>query len=147
MIEVCHLQLEPIAALVPDINETYQRIAHRGDLVTAVEVFHTPWTWDRQGLSYSKVAEVDSDDEGVAFEKTNHIDCAWETNPGVRPLSGCRRRSTSVGDILVRDGVERLVSRDGTFTELPRAALPLGLIRTDADGGVADDETPDRPRG
>lgn len=53
--------------------------------------------WPEQ---YRLVAEVDADELGVAFERTNTIDRAWWENEGVRTLVG-PARSTSVGDVAV----------------------------------------------
>jgi len=49
---------------------------------------------------YSHVATVDCEGLDHAFEKTNHIDHDWTTNPEVVELKKSRNRSTSVGDIL-----------------------------------------------
>lgn len=53
-------------------------------------------------VGYIHVANVDTNDLEVAFELTNTIDRAWWSNPGVQAkVSPCR--STSVGDIMVKD--------------------------------------------
>lgn len=62
---------------------------------------------------YQTVAIVEADDLGGAFTVSNTIDRPWIENDGVvhhfaeEMPYGCRRRSTSVGDIIVflaRDG-------------------------------------------
>lgn len=65
---------------------------------------------------YVHVADVDSDDLDVAFEKTNHIDRSWMENEGVT-AHGTRQRSTSVGDVLEVNGKLYAVSGVG-FTAL-----------------------------
>lgn len=55
------------------------------------------------------VASVNNDDLNQAYQLTNHIDSNWEENEGVIALK-TQNRSTSVGDILVReiDGVREV---------------------------------------
>jgi len=73
-----------------------------------IAVYHhaqfTKYQYDRQEWrapnQLTKVAEVETDDEDVAYEFTNHIDSSWLKNMGVKPLVE-EARSTSVGDILV----------------------------------------------
>ena len=58
------------------------------------------------GTKYTHVADVETDDLEVAFERTNSIDNGWWENKGVAPTfpeRGCR--STSVGDLAVLNGV------------------------------------------
>lgn len=58
------------------------------------------------GTKYAHVADVDTDDLEVAFEKTNSIDAAWWTNKGVsKTFPGKGARSTSVGDLAILNGV------------------------------------------
>lgn len=52
---------------------------------------------------YDYVARVDTDDLDEAYRLTNHISSNWVENKGVVPYdNGNPKRSTSVGDILVR---------------------------------------------
>jgi len=53
---------------------------------------------------YNVVARVETGDLGTVFEKTNHIDHEWWDNDGVERI-GPPTRSTSVGDVVVLDGV------------------------------------------
>lgn len=62
-----------------------------------------------------KVAEVATDDLDEAFRLTNHIDSNWCRNKGVTCL--VPGRSTSVGDVMEKDGVRYLVASMG-FTKL-----------------------------
>lgn len=65
--------------------------------------FPAPARWPDD---YKLVAEVDTDDKDVAFEKTNHTDHDWTSNPGVTPITDGvtnvfhQHRSTSVGDVM-----------------------------------------------
>jgi len=61
---------------------------------------------------YTFVATVNTDDMEVAFERTNTIDCPWWKNEGLLALTPCCR-STSVGDVMVKDGVAYLVQVSG----------------------------------
>jgi len=83
---------------------------------------------------YEKVAEFDGDDlEFVWMATQNGVrTTSWFTEPldGVRPLNEANptkpRRSTMIGDIVVRDGIMHVVDMMG-FTEigpLPAAVLP-----------------------
>ena len=79
---------------------------------------------------YHLVAVVDSDDLEDGFRYTNHIETDWAKQPAniVTPLPG-EHRSTSVGDIIVRDGGTYIVAGCG-FTllgEIPKPR-PLGRI-------------------
>lgn len=65
----------------------------------------------KQGI-YSKVAEVQSNDLEVAFELTNHIDSSWQENKGVTSFAE-RARSTSVGDLCIKDDEVFVVSAIG----------------------------------
>lgn len=51
---------------------------------------------------YELVAYVETNDREKAFELTNHIDCEWWKNEGVKCLK--KTRSTSVGDVLEMQG-------------------------------------------
>lgn len=52
---------------------------------------------------YHLVARVPGDDLDHAYERTNSISCAWFRNEGVEVVK--ETRSTSVGDVVVLDGV------------------------------------------
>ena len=58
-----------------------------------------------------KVAEVDTDNLDVAYEKTNHIDSLWFSNKEVIVFK--KSRSTSVGDFLEKDGELYIVEMVG----------------------------------
>lgn len=70
---------------------------------------------------YLLVAILDTNDPNLAFEKTNHIDDDWRNNPEVlknwAELDGMNR-STSVGDLIVVDGVVNEVAPIG-FKKFP----------------------------
>lgn len=63
---------------------------------------------------YELVATVMSDDLEDAFRYTNHIETAWHRHPAacVAPMPG-DHRSTSVGDIVVRNGATYVVAPVG----------------------------------
>jgi hypothetical protein len=56
----------------------------------------------------------------VAFQRTNHIDAGWHEAPGIECLV-TRPRSTSVGDVVVVDGLASLCMSAG-WTTLPTEA-------------------------
>lgn len=66
---------------------------------------------------YHKVAEVKTDDLEVAFEKTNHIDKAWQENTEVTSFTE-KARSTSVGDVCIKGEEVFVVSSIG-FEKIP----------------------------
>lgn len=67
---------------------------------------------------YSLVAEVNTDDFGVAFRLTNLRHHPWHENDGVTPkFEGLGCRSTSVGDIFEMDGKKFLIRPVG-FLEI-----------------------------
>ncbi len=71
-----------------------------------------PWPED-----YIEVAKVETDDRGVAWRLTNHIESAWTENEGVTPsaegvLHG-QHRSSMVGDIFDVDGTLYVVAWSG----------------------------------
>lgn len=70
----------------------------------------------KKGL-YQKVADVFTDNLDVAFEKTNHIDKSWQENEEVNAVVS-KARSTSVGDLMVRDEEVFVVSSIG-FEKMP----------------------------
>lgn len=68
-----------------------------------IKVFHKPAKG--MGGDFIHVATVQTDSMGVAFEKTNTIDCRWQENEGVEVTeAGRQARSTSVGDVFELDG-------------------------------------------
>lgn len=58
---------------------------------------------------YESVAIIPTDDLDEAYRLTNHIDDDWTKNPDVTYVNVGPARSSSVGDILVRDGAYYLV--------------------------------------
>jgi len=79
---------------------------------------------------YTLVAVVDSDDLEDGFRFTNHIEHDWSKQPAaiVTPLPGSHR-STSVGDLIVRDQATYIVKPCG-FTllgEEPKRAKPADI--------------------
>jgi hypothetical protein len=71
----------------------------------------------KKGL-FECVAHVDTDDLNKAYELTNNIEAEWPTNAECR-TSLVHARSTSVGDLLKKDGKFYLVDVAG-FVELTR---------------------------
>ena len=66
----------------------------------------TPFTPE----NYELVAALEQGDDlyedlDRCFQKTNHIDSPWWENSGVKHLAERECRSTSVGDVVFRDGV------------------------------------------
>lgn len=59
-----------------------------------------------------KVAIVDTGDLAEAFNSTNHIDSCWMENFGVQAEPG-EHRSTSVGDVLEKNGIRYVVESTG----------------------------------
>lgn len=74
------------------------------------------WQDMYQGIGYQLVAEVDTDKLDQAFYLTNSIDDYWGLNEGVAEFN-TNHRSTSVGDIMERDGKWYVVAPFG-FNEL-----------------------------
>lgn len=107
MIEVFHLKW--IGAGLSKAENDLQAKAIIGGDVEAVEELAS------QGR-YEKVAEVASSDWEEAFELTNTIDSYWGENERVSDLVG-QCRSTSVGDVMLMNGVARVVASCG-FEEL-----------------------------
>lgn len=59
-----------------------------------------------------KVADVDTDNLDIAFTLTNNIDIPWTENKKVIPA--CENlRSTSMGDVLIKEGIAYLVLDTG----------------------------------
>lgn len=105
--------------------------------VNTVTVWHAKKpTWDEETSppwkpeNYTLVAIIDPvagepvslDD---AYMLTNHIDCHWWENKGVT-LVGEKTRSTSVGDVIFRNGKAHMVARFG-FDEIQKPEALLGL--------------------
>jgi hypothetical protein len=63
------------------------------------------------------VATVDTESLDIAYELTNNIDGSWTENENVRSFIGCVARSSSIGDILEKDGKKYIVARVG-FIEI-----------------------------
>ena len=78
---------------------------------------------------YHLVAVVDSGDLEDGFRFTNHIETDWAKQPAeiVTALPG-DHRSTSVGDIIVRDGSTYIVAGCG-FTLLGEVPKPRPVAR------------------
>jgi hypothetical protein len=80
---------------------------------------------------YQCVALVVTDDLDFAYEVTNHIDRAWNDpelaiGRGVIPASPDRQRSTSVGDILVKDNEYFVVASFGFKSLMDQPQLRNG---------------------
>ena len=72
---------------------------------------------------YIEVAMVDTDELEAAYVATNHIDEAWQHNENVTALrTGQAERSTSIGDVLVRDNVAFRVGSCAVYQELGHVA-------------------------
>lgn len=97
MIQVFH-------AVVGD--RTYKSI---NDAATALSI----WKHEVSGVWYEHVANVDTDDMGKVFELTNNIDKPWTENTGVTVIGDKRKRSTSVGDVVLGDDGLHLCARFG----------------------------------
>ena len=80
---------------------------------------------------YHLVATVDSDDLEDGFRYTNHIEADWSKFPAsiVTALPG-EHRSTSVGDLIVRDQSTYIVAPMG-FTLLGEEVKPKPLARVE----------------
>ena len=110
MIQVYHYSFdarEPNDMLMPIMWSISQ-----GDLETIKEV----WDNNVPEIAYLPVAFVDTESLDMAFTLTNHIDESWTKNVRVDPLL-TKVRSTSIGDILVKDNKKYVVGMVG-FDEL-----------------------------
>jgi len=58
---------------------------------------------------FEKVAEVDTNSLEDVYHFTNHIDTAWWENPRVTLVK--ESRSTSVGDVAIKDNGVRFICR------------------------------------
>ena len=124
MIQVFHCKVSRAGQLNPGVVDMHARIAFRVDRQAFAEIFSDEAKWRELGLSFELVAEVEGEDLERAFSATNHIDRDWSDNPDVEVKTTNPRRSTSVGDLVVRDGTTFVVDKYG-FSEIPRAA-PAG---------------------
>ena len=68
------------------------------------------------------VALVATDDLETAFRQTNHIDWDWFDNTDVKTIK--QSRSTSVGDVMIKDGLVYVVASCG-FVHLSTLTLSL----------------------
>lgn len=85
------------------------------------DVEATKQAWAERG--YTKVAEVQSDDLETAFRWTNNVDTSWSREPAPivtvtaeLPIYQGQRyglRSSSMGDVFVRDGKAYYVAMIG----------------------------------
>ena len=141
MIQVFHCKVTGDGQCQADVVDMHARIAFRVDREALAEILNDEARWRARGLSFDLVAEVEGDDLDRAFAATNHIDRDWSENPDVKVMTANQRRSTSVGDLVVREGVTFVVDRMG-FTELPRLAAA-----EPAAGPEAEPEGAMRPRG
>ena len=64
---------------------------------------------------YSLVAKVNTNILYDAFLLTQHADDTWWHNEEIRMQTTIEERSTYLGDLLIRDGVEYLITLDGNF--------------------------------
>ena len=121
MMQVFHLKVARAGQLNPSVVDMHARIAFRVDREALAEIFSDEAKWRDLGLSFELVAQVEGDDLERAYSMTNHVDRDWSENPDVQVMTGERRRSTSVGDLVMRDGVTFVVDKFG-FSEVQRTA-------------------------
>ena len=119
MMQVFHLKVARAGQLNPGVVDMHARIAFRVDREALAGIFGDEAKWRELGLSFELVAEVEGDDLERAFSATNHIDRDWSENPDVEVKTAASRRSTSVGDLVVRDGASFVVDKFG-FSEIQR---------------------------
>jgi len=122
--QVFHLKVARAGQLNPAVVDMHARIAFRVDRQALTEIFSDEARWRGLGLSFELVAEVEGDDLERAFSATNHIDSDWSENADVQVMTAERCRSTSVGDLVLRDGSTFVVDKFG-FSELPPACRPM----------------------
>ncbi len=71
--------------------------------------------WGRLGMfpdEFAEVAQLEADSLNAAFAASQNLEDSWLKNPTVvSNREGCR--STSVGDVIVEDGIAYLVERVG----------------------------------
>lgn len=119
MMQVFHLKVSRAGQVSPAVVDMHTRLAFRVDRDALAEIFSEEAKWRELGLSFDLVAEVQGDDLERAFSATNHIDRDWSENPGVAVKTTASCRSTSVGDLVVRDGTTFIVGKFG-FSEIQR---------------------------
>ncbi|OUM04474.1 hypothetical protein [Variovorax sp. JS1663] len=119
MMQVFHCKVSRAGQLNPGVVDMHARIAFRVERQALAEIFSEEAKWRDLGLSFELVAEVEGDDLERAFSATNHIDRDWSDNPDVEVKTTNPRRSTSVGDLVVRDGTTFIVDKFG-FSEIQR---------------------------
>jgi hypothetical protein len=103
MITVFHL----IAANNDDLRDRmyYEKDAEKKEAMCRL-------LWSRG--HYDSVAQIDSDNLRDAFYLTNHIDEDWMESRDPRlTVMGSNHRSSSVCDVMVKDGVYYYVDRVG----------------------------------
>jgi hypothetical protein len=125
MLQVFHCKVSRAGQMNLAVVEMHSRIAFRVDREALAEVLGDEAKWRERGLSFDLVAEVEGDELERAFSATNHVDRDWADNQDVEVKTTSPRRSTSVGDLVVRDGVMFVVDKFG-FSEVQRPA-PLEL--------------------
>ncbi|CAN7783314.1 hypothetical protein LJR175_008312 [Variovorax sp. LjRoot175] len=123
MIQVFHCKVSRDGRSRADVVAMHERIAFRVDRQALNEIFSDEARWRELGIAFELVAEVEGDDLERACSATNHIDRDWSDNPDVEVKTANPRRSTSVGDLVVRDGVTFVVDKFG-FSEVQRDSPP-----------------------
>lgn len=101
----------------------------KANTVTVWHANHPTWRTEDspvwEASNYTMVAIIDPDENGAsvsldqAYHDTNHIDRAWWENEGVTRI-GPECRSTSVGDVIFRDGTPYRVAICG-FDKIEKA--------------------------
>lgn len=144
MMQVFHLKVARAGQLNPAVVDMHARIAFRVDREALAETFSEEAKWRDLGLSFELVAEVEGDDLERAFSATNHIDSDWAENHDVEVKTTAPRRSTSVGDLVVRDGASFVVDKFG-FSEIQRAVPADAFVpepQSEPEPDAADAEAP-----
>lgn len=98
----------------PESRNTYLDLSGFFRMELLREVLRDPAKYDAMGISYTIVAEVNTDDLEDAYERTNTINRLWWFNTGVTKMfkgEGCR--STSMGDLMFRNGKTYVVAAFG----------------------------------
>ena len=76
---------------------------------------------------YGEIATVETGDLDLAYQMTNHVDHDWRENASVKVTGPeLRARSTSVGDVLIKEDGTRWVVAPYGFVQLPENVEPLG---------------------
>jgi hypothetical protein len=109
MITVYHLNT------VPETRDLRDDMYYERDAVKKAAMCKALWA---RG-NYEEVATVVVDDLNTAFRLTNHIDEAWTDTDDLRVSVKYRdARSTSVCDIMAKDGIFYFVDRGCGYTEM-----------------------------